>query len=709
MDTNYLVGVNKPLNVQVSCTVCEKIALIELNNPPVNALSHSVRQALESIFDDCVKDESVAVIVIIGAGKMFVAGADINEFGLPPKSPHLPNLLMTIEQSIKPVVVALHGPVLGGGLELAMSAHYRVAMPGAVFGLPEVNLGLLPGAGGTQRLPRLLSIEDTLSIVALGNQIDAQSALDKGLIDKIAPEQDVKTAGLVYAKYLVENQAKIRRTSELACHQISEPALATLQNKIKAKAKGQLSPLACFKAVENALKLPFSQGIIEERALFQSMMDSTQRAALIHAFFAERKVSQLVEIKGVTPSEINSVGIIGGGTMGAGIAASVLLAKTQVTLVEQSEAAANKAYLSVMSSLQSAVSRGKLSEADYALISEESFKVTTEYSQLSEVDLVVEAVFESMEVKQKVFSQLDALCKPQTILATNTSYLDVNEIAAMTNRPEQVIGLHFFSPAHIMKLLEVVVADKTDTKTVASAFKFAKKLSKIGVRSGVCDGFIGNRILSRYIKAMNSLVLNGASPFQIDDALQAFGLAMGPFAVSDLAGLDIGWANRKRIAPHRDSQEIYAEFADRICEQGNFGRKTGKGFYVYENNNKARGPNDQVEEIIAAERQRKGIVAKAFDAQEIQLRYISAVVNEAAWILGEGIARRPLDIDVTLLNGYGFPRWLGGPLHYADSIGLDVFVTNIQRYTKEDPFLWKVAPLLQQLVDSNENFSSLNK
>ncbi|PXW81343.1 short chain enoyl-CoA hydratase /3-hydroxyacyl-CoA dehydrogenase [Ruegeria sp. P4] len=695
-----------PVSNPVLMEVVDDIAVIAIANPPVNALSHAVRSGLDAAFAEIARRDDVKAVVIYGTDRTFIAGADIREFGKPPQEPFLPDLINRIEACTVPVVAALHGTALGGGLEVAFGAHYRVAVPNARFGLPEVTLGILPGAGGTQRLPRLAGVEFALEAITSGRQISADEALKTGVIDRISDTSDVREMGLTYARELVASGATPRRTSELSPAPVAAEVFDAARTRLAKKARGQLAPQNCIKAVEGATRLSFAEGLANERALFQELMESDQRAALIHAFFAERQVAKVPEIKDVAPRAIDQIGVIGGGTMGAGIAVSALLAGLQVTLIERDADAVARAEANVSKTLQGSVKRGKLSQEKYDAIMGGTFRASDDYATLAEADVVIEAVFESMEVKKGVFTKLDAICKPGAVLASNTSYLDVNEIAAMTSRPEDVIGLHFFSPAHVMRLLEIVVADKTAPEVTATGFALAKRLKKVAVRAGVCDGFIGNRILSHYRKAGDGAVLAGASPFEVDRALVNFGLAMGPYAVSDLAGLDIGWATRKRLAPTRDPREVYAEFADRLCEAGHFGRKTGKGFYVY--GEEGQVPNDEVLEHIAMERAAKGIAARKISEQEIVDRYMAAMVNEAARVVEEGIALRPLDVDVTLLNGYGFPRWRGGPMQYADTVGLDKILADTERFAQEDDFLWQPASLLKRLVAEGKTFADLN-
>ncbi len=682
------------------------VALIAIDNPPVNALSHAVRHGLQTCLHQAIEDDDISAIVIFGEGRSFIAGADIHEFGQPPKEPFLPDLINEIEAAPKPVIVACHGTVLGGGLEVAMGAHYRVAPTSAKFGLPEVSLGLLPGAGGTQRLPRLVSIEMTLNMITSGEPITAQEAFEGGLIDRITPDCPMREAGLDFAKDVLDKHMPLRPTRALAPDPGTAELYANTRAKLAKSARGQIAPQKAIEAVEATLTKPFDDGLAYERSLFLDLMGGDQRAAMIHAFFAERKVGKLPELVNIIPRCVADIGVIGGGTMGAGIAASAVMAGLNVTMIERDRDSAAKGFETVGRILEGAVKRGKLSAEKRDMILEERFSAETEYKTLASADLVIEAVFESADVKQDVFSRLDSVCKPGAILATNTSYLDINDIAKLTSRPNDVIGLHFFSPAHVMRLLEVVVADNTDPEVIATGFALAKRLGKIAVRAGVCDGFIGNRILSHYRKALEGAVLAGASPYDVDRALVGFGLAMGPFAVGDLSGLDIAWANRKRHAATRDPRETYAQFADALCEAGHFGRKTGRGYYVYSDGDPV--PNPDVTALLDQERKAKGITARPLDEQEIIDRYMAAMINEAFKILEDGIALRPLDIDVTMLNGYGFPRWRGGPMHYAETVGLHKILSDILRFSQEDSFLWHPSALLECMVAENRCLAGLN-
>ncbi|MEM9639065.1 MAG: 3-hydroxyacyl-CoA dehydrogenase NAD-binding domain-containing protein, partial [Pseudomonadota bacterium] len=591
-------------------------------------------------------------------------------------------------------------------LEVALSAHYRVAQPDARVGLPEVHLGLIPGAGGTQRLPRLIGAEAAIEAITSGRHIPAEEAAVLGIIDHVEAGEP-QAVGLAYTQSLLDKGAARRPVSEM-------PAPAAIDwdatyAAVLRKGRGQLSPAQAVRAVQASAELPFADGLAAERRMFRTLMETDQRQGMIHAFFSERAVSNLPELKNIAPRAVENIGVIGGGTMGAGIATAGLLSGLSVTLIETTQEAAAAAQERIAGNLAGARKRGKISAEQYDRMLHDRLKLETSYDALDAADLVIEAVFEDMTVKKEVFAQLDAVCKPGAVLATNTSYLDIDEIAASTSRRADVIGLHFFSPAHVMKLLEVVVPEKTAPEVVATGFALGKRMGKVAVRSGVCDGFIGNRIMRAYRMAADHMVLDGASPFEIDEAVTAFGFAMGPFAVSDLAGLDIAWAMRKRLAATRDPRERVGRYPDKLCEAGHFGRKTGKGFYLYDDNKRAPAPNPEVMALIDAERTERGIAPRAFTEDEIQRRYMAAMVNEAACIVGEGIARRPLDVDMVLLFGYGFPRYRGGPLKWADLQGLDNLLADIERYAAEDAYFWQPAPLLRQLVSEGRTFESLNK
>ncbi|KIN71191.1 3-hydroxyacyl-CoA dehydrogenase NAD-binding domain-containing protein [Sulfitobacter guttiformis] len=690
----------------ISYSTSGPVAILRIQNPPVNALSQAVRQGLSEAMDRAEADVEIKAVLIVGEGRAFIAGADITEFGKPPMEPNLPDLCTRIEASPLVVIASMHGVTLGGGLEVALGAHYRIAQPTARVGLPEVHLGLLPGAGGTQRLPRLTGAEKAIEAVTSGRQIKADEAREMGIIDKIE-EGDPQEVGVAYAMDLISSGAPRRAISEMAAPS-SIDWDATYDGVMK-KGRGQISGGAGVRAVQAASELSFADGMAAERKLFTEMLASDQSKGMIHAFFNERAVSNLPELKGVAPRALQSIGVIGGGTMGAGIATAALLAQMEVVLIETGEAQAAAARGRIEGSLSGALKRGKISQSQHDALVTSALTVAVNYDSLSTVDLVIEAVFEDMAVKKEVFGKLDAVCKPGAILASNTSYLDVDEIAAATSRPADVIGLHFFSPAHIMKLLEVVVADKTAIDVVATGFELGKRLGKISVRAGVCDGFIGNRILAHYRTAADHMVLDGASPYQIDRALTDFGFAMGPFAVADLAGLDIGWMTRKRKAAGRHPDERVPTYIDKLCEEGHFGRKTGEGYYLYEAGSHASVPNPKIPVLIADEQAALEITPRDFSDEEIVTRYMCAMVNEAAKVVEEGIARRPADVDMVLLFGYGFPRFRGGPLKWADLQGLDKVLANIERFAQEDAWFWKPSALLEQLVTSGRSFDDLNR
>ena len=686
------------------------VLVVTIDNPPVNALGAAVRQGLLAAMQQAQADAAVAAVLLVGAGKAFIAGADIREFGKPPVPPALPEVCRAIEGSDKPVVAVLHGAALGGGLEVALSAHYRLALPAATVGLPEVNLGLLPGSGGTQRAPRLMGVQAATSLMLSGQHLKAQAALQAGLVDKLVEGADAQAAGLAYVRELLAAKAPVRRTRDLA---IAEPqaALAWLEEQkaeTAKKARGLFSPLKIIECVQAAVQLPFDEGLARERALFIECLDSPQRAGLIHAFFAEREVAKVPEAQAAQPRPVASVAVIGGGTMGAGIAVAALDTGLPVTMIERDAESIARGRANVEKVYNGLVAKGRMTDAAKAAVMAR-YTGSTDYADIAQVDLVIEAVFEDIEVKKAVFRELDRVCKPGAVLATNTSYLDIDAIAASTSRPQDVIGLHFFSPANIMKLLEIVVPAKVAADVVATAFELAKKLKKVPVRAGVCDGFIGNRILAVYKQAADYLMEDGASPYEIDAAVRGFGFAMGPFQVTDLAGGDIGWATRKRRAATRDPKARYVEIADRICERGWFGQKTGRGFYLYPEGARVGQPDPEVLAIVDAERAKKGITPRSFSADEIMRRYMAAMVNEGAKVVAEGIALRPLDVDVTFVAGYGFPRHRGGPMKWADMTGLDKVLADIQAFAKEDPLFWKPAPLLEQLVAEGRNFDSLNK
>ena len=687
-----------------------EVLVVSINNPPVNALGQAVRAGLLAAVEQAAADVAVKAVLIVGEGKAFIAGADIREFGKPAMPPSLPDVCNRIEASDKLVVAAIHGPALGGGLEIALSAHYRVALPKALLGLPEVNLGLLPGAWGTQRAPRVMGVKAATELMLSGKHLSAKAAAAAGLVDKLVDGDDVLAAGLNYTRELLADGAAVRRTRNI---EISDKVAALADLEALAidtakKARGLFSPLKIIECAKAAVELPFDQGLAKERELFVQCLESPQRQGLIHAFFAERETAKIPEAKAAAPRAFNKLAIIGGGTMGAGITVAALDAGYPVIMVERDAESIARGHANVEKVYNGLIAKGRMTEEGKATILAR-YTPSTSYDDLKEVDLVIEAVFEDLEVKKAVFKELDRVCKPGAVLATNTSYLDIDAIAAATSRPQDVIGLHFFSPANIMKLLEIVVPAKVSADVVATAFELAKKLKKVPVRAGVCDGFIGNRILAVYKQAADYIMEDGASPYEIDEAVRGFGYPMGPFQVTDLAGGDIGWATRKRRAATRDPKARYVEVADRICENGWFGQKTGRGFYLYPQGARVGQPDPEVLAIVDAERAKKGVTPRKFTPEEILRRYMASMVNEGAKVVEEGIALRPLDVDVTFISGYGFPRYRGGPMKWADMQGLDKVLADIKEFEKEDPLFWKPAALLEKLVAEGKNFDSLNK
>ncbi|MGN6649990.1 3-hydroxyacyl-CoA dehydrogenase NAD-binding domain-containing protein [Trinickia sp.] len=694
----------------VSRSLHGNVLVVTIDHPPVNALSVDVRRGLVDAIEAAEHDAAVAAVLIVGAGRNFIAGADIREFGKPPLPPALPIVCNRIESCAKPVVAAIHGAALGGGLEVALAAHYRLAVRGAKLGFPEVQLGLLPGAGGTQRAPRLIGAAPALDLMLSGRHARAEEARSLGLVDRLGATDDVLGEGLAYARELVAAKAGVRPTraaKALADAGANRAAVEAARKDTAARARGLFSPLRIVDAVEAALTLPFDEGLALERKLFLECLDSPQRAGLIHAFFAEREVAKAPETQAAKARPIAAIGIVGGGTMGAGIAVAVLDGGLPVTMIERDEAALARGRAHIERVYDGLVAKGRMkAEAKDAALA--CFTGSTSYDALSNVDLVIEAVFEDMAVKKAVFAELDRVCQPGAILATNTSYLDIDEIAGVTSRPADVIGLHFFSPANVMKLLEIVVPARVSADVVATSFELAKQLRKVPVRAGVCDGFIGNRLLAVYRTAADYLMEDGASPYQIDRAMREFGYPMGPYQVVDLAGGDIGWAARKRRAPTRDPRMRYVEIADRLCERGWFGQKTGRGFYLYEQGARVGTPDPEVEAIIESERLRAGVSPRSFTDDEIVRRLMCAVINEAANVVREGIALRPLDVDVALIYGYGFPRYRGGPMKYADMLGLPNVLSELERLSQEDAFFWKPSPLIVELVQRGADFASLN-
>ncbi|WP_262027440.1 3-hydroxyacyl-CoA dehydrogenase NAD-binding domain-containing protein [Microvirga sp. Mcv34] len=674
------------------------VALIEIDNPPVNATSQAVRAGLLAAIREVDNNPRIEAVVIACAGKTFVAGADIREFGQVPREPHLPDVINAIEACSKPVVAAIQGTALGGGCEIALACHARVAEAGASLGLPEVKLGLVPGAGGTQRLPRLVGLDAALDLVTSGRPVKAPEALRLGLIDRLS-SGDLRQDAIALAQELIGQP--LRRTGDRIVTPMDAEAASAKTAEIRKKARGAEAPDKAAELVLQAANLPLQDGMARERETFLELRSSEQSAALRHAFFAEREVMRLPGLDSVEPRSVQKVGIVGAGTMGSGIAIAFADAGFDVRIVETSEQALGAGQARVRDVYDKQVASGRITSA----VRDERLKAigyAVGISSLSDRDLVIEAVFEDLDVKRALFRDLDAILPPGTILATNTSYLDISLIAAATSRPADVVGLHFFSPAHVMKLIEIVRTGATAADVVATGLALAKRLRKIPVVCRVCDGFVGNRILSRYRQQAEYLLEEGALPHEVDAALEAFGFPMGPFAVSDLAGLDINWARRKRLAPTRDPRERYVDIADRLCEAGRFGRKTGAGWYRYEGGK--REVDSAVTALVEEASQRRGLTRRAISADEIQSRIRAAIVNEACKILDEHIVERPLDVDVVMMHGYGYPAWRGGPLFEADRVGLQPILAQVRERAAQDGPGWEPAEGLVSRAASGAKF-----
>lgn len=696
----------------VSAQLHDGVTIIKIDNPPVNAISVDVRRGLLAAIETADADGHTRAILIVGAGRAFIAGADIREFGQPAVPPTFQLVCNRIESCTKPVIAAIHGPALGGGLEVAMAAHYRLAMPDAQLGLPEVQLGLMPGAGGTQRAPRLMGVRAAVEMMLSGRKLGAKEGVSSGLIDRLGAGKDVVAEGLAYVHDLLKAGAGPRRTREVK-GDFEDPSAcrATLEQfriETTKKGPGLFSPFKVIEAVAAGIDRSFDAALEAERELFLACVASPQRASLIHLFLAEREAARVPEARTSSPRPIASVGVVGGGIMGSGIAVAMLNAGLPVVMVERDEASVASGRANVEKVYSASVAKGRMTtEAMQAVMGR--FTAHASYSALSEADLVIDAVYEDLDLKKQVFVELDRVAKKGAILATNTSCLDVGDIAEATSRPQDVIGLHFLSPAHIMRLLEIVVPPRVAPDVIVTAFEFAKKLKKISVRAGVCDGFIGNRVLTACRSAADHMLEDGASPYQIDQAIREFGYPMGPYQVADLAGGDIGWATRKRRAPTRDPRARYVQIPDRLCEQGWFGQKTSRGYYRYAQGSRAGAPDPEVLSLIETERVRARIVPREFDADEIVRRYLAAMINEAADVVHQRIALRPLDVDVTMVNGYGFPRHKGGPMKFADEFGLDRVLADIHQFAKTDPIFWQASPLIVDLVGQGRNFESLNR
>jgi len=692
----------------VSSAIDAELAVITMNRPPINGLGLPLRAGIVDALDQANANPAVKAIVLTGTPRAFSGGADVTEFGTPnaAREPSLRTVISVLEDSAKPVIAAIAGQCLGGGLELALGAHFRVALADASLGLPEVKLGLLPGAGGTQRLPRLIGLEAALNIIVYGAPVAAAKFEGTPLIDRIIDGELVAGAS-AFARQLIAEGRPVKRVCDLKLDDPrAEALLQFARNTVAAGAKNFPAPLKCVEAVANALNKPFDEGLRLEREAFIALMATPESRALRHVFAAERAAAKLPDVPAETPlRNIARVGVIGAGTMGGGITMNFLSAGMPVVLLETKQEALDKGLATIRKNYENSMKKGKLTPAQ---VDERMARVTPTlaYDSFRDVDLVIEAVFENMEVKQTVFRTLDEVCKPGAILASNTSYLNLDRIASFTQRPQDVIGLHFFSPANVMRLLEVVRGAKTAPDVLATSMALAKKIGKIAVVSGVCDGFIGNRMLARYGAAANGLINAGALPQQIDGALQRFGMAMGPFRMGDLAGLDIGWATRRRKAAEAGI-EMKPVVADRLCEAGRFGQKTGAGWYRYEAGQRDPIPDPLTEQLIAQYRSEAGITPRRIGDDEVIERCMFALVNEGARILEEGIAARASDIDIVYLNGYGYPLHRGGPMLYADAVGLPNVVRALKRFAAEPgaDASWQPAPLLLQLAEAGQTFN----
>lgn len=694
----------------VSYELFENIGVITVNSPPVNALSHAVREGIQNALLQAQGDESDAIMLIC-EGRTFIAGADITEFGKPPQSPWLPEVLSTIENSKKLVVAAIHGTALGGGFETALACHYRCALPSAKVGLPEVKLGLLPGAGGTQRVPRIAGVKAALDIMTSGNPVPAPLASQMGLVDEIIEDGDLKSGALSYIRDLIDSGAPLKRVRDINIDPSSiEPGFFENYRKgLARKARGQIAPDRIVSCVEAAVLMPMDKGLERERELFSELVQSTESAAMRHIFFAEREAAKILDVPADTPvRDIKKVAIIGGGTMGGGIAMCFANVGIPVTLLEINDEALQRGLGIIRKNYSITVKKGKMTESQV----EDRLGLITgtmRYEDLGDVDLVIEAVFENPDIKKEVFAKLDAVCKPGCILASNTSYQDVDDIATATGRPEDVCGMHFFSPANVMKLLEVVRGEKTSKDVLATVMKLGKKIGKVCVLSKVCYGFIGNRMLSGYGREAQMLLMDGCTPAQVDSALENFGMAMGVIAMSDLAGLDVGYKARKARNDLPADQKGYI-VADTLVEMGRLGQKSGAGFYKYDPETRARTSDSEVESLIRNKAIELAIEQQEFSDEEILQRCFYPLINEGALILEEGIAQRPSDIDVVYVFGYAFPVAKGGPMFWADQIGLKNIYDRIcefrDRYGEQ---YWKPAPLLEKLAGEGKTFAEWSR
>jgi 3-hydroxyacyl-CoA dehydrogenase len=697
----------------VQLTRDQEIAIITISNPPVNALNPGVVQGIAGAIDKVGKDDSLKAIVFIGGGRTFIAGADIKEFGKitsgkSERGAGLLPLLLRIED-LKPAVMAIHGMAFGGGLELAMAGHYRVAAPNAQLGQPEVKLGIIPGAGGTQRLPRLVGIAKALEMCVEGNPITAQEAQKLGLVDRLI-EDNLLTGAIAFARQIEGEPAPKTREldNKLGALEQNAPLFTAARERARAKQRGMTAPLAAIDAVEAATKLPFEEGCRVERELFRQCLFTDQSKALIHIFFGEREVAKIPDIPKETPAiPVNSVGVVGAGTMGGGIAMVFANAGIPVLLKDADQPALDRGFATIQKNYLSSVKRGRLTQqrVDERL---KLIRPTLAYDDFAKVDMVVEAVFEGMALKKEVFAQLDRVCRKGAILASNTSTLNIDDIASVTSRPESVLGTHFFSPANVMRLLEIVRGKASSKEVIATCMQLSKKLGKIGVLVGNCRGFVGNRMFHPYGREAVFLVEEGAAPEAVDKALYDFGMALGPLATGDLAGLDVGWRIRKEYR-HLEKPGVRQPIGgDRLCELGRYGQKTGAGWYKYDENRRAI-PDPEVNELVRKWAIDAGIPQRNISSEEIVERCIYALVNEGARILEEGIALRAVDIDIIYVNGYGFPSYRGGPMWYADTVGLNKVYERISDFHRRYGELWEPAPVLKSLAASGKTFAEFTK
>jgi 3-hydroxyacyl-CoA dehydrogenase len=693
--------------MSVNYKIHENIAVLTLDHPPVNGLGLSTRRGLLESLTKAVDDSQVRGIVVTGGRRAFSGGADIREFNTPQaeQEPTLPTVIAAFERSSKPVVAAIDGLALGGGLELALGMNYRVANAGAALGLPEVKLGILPGAGGTQRLPRAVGLEAAVNMIVSGTSVTAAQLANTRLLDRVV-EGNALEAAIVLAQEVAQGNSVLPKVRDWKIeHPNAEGFLGFARTAVAAASANYPAPLKCLDAIEAAVKQPFDKGIQVEREAFALLVMTPESRALRHGFFSERAASKIADVGPDVPlREIRSVGVIGAGTMGGGITMNFLNAALPVTLLETRQDALDRGLATIRKNYENSARKGKLSaeqvEQRMALITP-----TLSYDDLKHADLIIEAVFEEYAVKQSVFSQLDAVAKPGAILASNTSTLDVDRIAAFTKRPQDVLGTHFFSPANVMKLLEVVRGEQTAKDVLATVMALAKKIGKTAVVSGVCDGFIGNRMVEQYGRQAGFLLDEGALPQQVDRAIEKFGFAMGPFRMGDLAGNDIGWAIRKRRAVEQPDL-TYSKTADLLCELGRFGQKTGAGWYDYKAGDRTAYPSPLVNEMIEKYSKDIGVTRRAISDEEIVERLLYALVNEGAHILQEGIAAKASDIDIVYLAGYGFPIWRGGPMFHADSVGLYNVLAAMRRYAKGyQGGAWEPAPLLVQLAEAGQSFN----